>query len=101
MRRLTTPTHIYELPFDTALIDKIRMVYTQDEKEILVKETTNCMCEGRTIKIELTQEETALFDCKKHFAEIQAHILSINGKSLVSKPLKVSVEKCLDSEVLL
>lgn len=100
MRRLTTPTHIYKVPFNTSDIDKVRIVYTQNEEIILVKEAEACKCEGNTITVKLTQEETALFDCKKIYTEIQAHILTVGGDSLVSSPLKVAVQKCLDTGVL-
>ena len=100
MRRLTTPKHIYNIPFDTALIDKVRIVYTQDEKIILCKELTECNCKDQTITVNLSQEETALFDCKKHYTEIQLHILTTGGESIVSNVVRVAVEKCLDTEVL-
>ena len=100
MRRYTTPKHIYNLPFSTSLIDKLRIVYAQNETIILSKEVTECQLEDNTVTLTLTQEETALFDCKKQFTEIQMHILTTSGQSLVSRPLKVSVEKCLDEGVL-
>lgn len=98
MRRYTTPTHIFNVPFDTEIIQKCRMVYAQNESIILAKE--DCEHSGQSITVCLTQEETALFDCKKHYCEIQAHILTVDGKSLVSAPLRVAVEKCLDTGVL-
>lgn len=98
MRRLTTPTHIFDVPFDTDIIQKCRIVYAQNEHIILKKE--QCEHSGKTITVHLTQDETALFDCKKHYCEIQAHILTIDGKSLVSVPLRVAVERCLDEGVL-
>ena len=98
MRRLTTPTHIFDVPFDTDIIQKCRIVYAQNEHIILTKE--QCELSEQSIKVCLTQEETALFDCKKHYCEVQAHILTIDGKSLVSAPLRIAVEKCLDVGVL-
>lgn len=100
MRRFTTPTHIFTLPFNTSIISKVRLVYAQSETIVLVKEATECKVRGNTISVTLTQEETAMLDCKKNFVEIQAHILTNDGKSLVSTPLKVAVKKCLDTEVL-
>jgi hypothetical protein len=100
MKRLTTPTHIFELPFDADIIDKIRLVYAQNDNIILCKEINDCECTGQTVTVQLSQEETAKFDCKRNYAEIQAHILTVDGKSLVSNVLRVSVEKCLDTGVL-
>lgn len=100
MRRYTTPTHIFNVPFDASIIKKVRIVYAQNESIILVKEGESCECGTNQITTKLTQEDTALFDCKKSFTEIQAHILTHTGESLVSKPLRVAVERCLDTEVL-
>lgn len=100
MRRYTTPKHIYKMPFDTSVIAKVRIIYAQNEVIILTKEASDCKIEADTVTVILSQEETALFDCKKQFTEIQMHILTTGGQSLVSKPLKVSVEKCLDEGVL-
>lgn len=100
MRRFTTPTHIFTLPFDTSIISKVRVIYAQSEAIVFVKEKNNCKTSGNTLRVTLTQEETAMLDCKKNFVEIQMHILTEDGASLVSKPLKVAVEKCFDTEVL-
>ena len=100
MRRFTTPTHIFTLPFETEIIKAARVVYAQSEEIILAKGLSECALEGNTVTVRLTQEETAKFDCKKNYVEIQMHLLDTEGNSLVSQPLKVAVEKCLDSEVL-
>lgn len=100
MRRYTTPTHIYTLPFDTSIINKLRVIYAQNDAVILTKEVAECQLKDNAVTITLTQEETALFDCKKMFVEVQMHILTHGGQSLVSRPLKVSADKCLSEGVL-
>ena len=100
MRRYETPTHYIELPFDTSVVSKARLIYSQNDVQILVKELSDCQCEGNTLSVKLTQEETAKFDCKKMFIELQAHILTTGNESIVSDIEKVPVEKCLDNEVL-
>ena len=100
MRRYTTPTHIFTLPFDTTEIEKVRLIYAQGETPVIVKELAECQCDGQTLSVTLTQEETAKLDCKKVFVDIQAHILTTFGESVVSKPVRVPVEKCFDTEVL-
>lgn len=100
MRRYTTPTHIFTMPFETTEIEKARVIYAQGEKPVFVKELEECQCNGRTLSVTLTQEETALLDCKKGFVDIQAHILTTDGQSLVSEPVRVPVKKCFDTEVL-
>ncbi len=100
MKRYTTPKHIFNVPFDTGNVDKLRLVYAQGETPVFVKEIADCECTGKTVTVTLTQEETAMLDCKKVFVEIQMHVLMNDGNSLVSDPVKVPVEKCLDAEVL-
>lgn len=100
MRRLTTPTHIFNIPFETDLIEKMRIVYAQSEEIILTKELSDCVLSDKSVSVTLTQEETYLFDNKKHAVEIQLHILTTGGDSVVSNIIRVLVEKCLDTEVL-
>lgn len=97
--RGTTPTHIFTLPFEAKLISNIRIIYTQGDEQILVKEVKDCNIDGNTVTVRLTQEETFLFDCKK-YVEIQVRVLTAEKDALNSDPIKVSVEKCLDNEVM-
>jgi hypothetical protein len=95
--RGTTPLHIFTLPFDTEQIDKVRIIYAQDDRVIFTKE--QCKCEGKVVSVKLTQEETLKFDCRKK-VQIQMRILTKDGDALVSAIRSVVVEKCLESEVL-
>jgi len=97
MIRGTTPTHIFTLPFDTEQIDKVRVIYAQDDRVVFVKE--ECEKEANVVSVKLTQEETLKFDCRKK-VEIQMRILTKDGEALASVIRKIDVEKCLESEVL-
>lgn len=99
MIRGTTPTHIFRLPFDTSLIDEVRIIYSQNDEQILVKETVDCNLDGNTISVTLTQEDTFKFDCKK-CVQIQVRVLTAGGEALASKIKHINVEKCLDNEVI-
>lgn len=99
MTRGTTPTHIFYLPFDINIIEKIKIIYAQEDEIILIKEKENCSFEDNSIIVKLTQEETYLFD-DKLIVQIQLHILTTTNESLVSDIERVNVEKCLDTEVL-
>lgn len=99
MIRGTTPTHIFRLPFDTSLIDEVRIIYSQNDEQILVKETVDCNLDGNTISVTLTQEDTFKFDCKK-CVQIQVRVLTARGEALASKIKHIDVEKCLDNEVI-
>ena len=108
MRRYTTPIHVFELPFSTSDISKVRIIYAQplhggsqfdDFDQVLVKELKHCSIDGNTIMLRLTQEDTAKLDCNKRVG-IQLHVLDINGQSHVSDPIYKSVGGCFDTEVL-
>ena len=99
MIRGTTPTHTFTIPFDTALIKEVRVVYAQADTPIVWKETKDCTLEGKTISTTLTQEDTLKFDCKKT-VQIQIRVLTTAGEVLSTLVQNIMVEKCLDSEVL-
>lgn len=100
MRRGTTPLHTFTIPFDTSLLDCVKVVYAQDDKVILEKKNEGCVLDGNTVKVTLTQEDTFLFDCRKRIVQIQVRVLTLNNEALASEVLRVPVEKCLDNEVL-
>lgn len=95
----TTPTHVFELPFDISAIKAVKVVYEQGNEIILEKGNDNCTLIGNTVEIKLTQEETFLFKTNE-FVKIQIRILTFGGQALTSVPETVTVGKCLDKEVL-
>ncbi len=99
MIRATTPTHNFDLPFDTSLIQKIKIAYSQNDKVILCKSEADCTFNEKRVTVKLTQEETALFDCRD-FAEIQIRVLTLGNDALASEIMKVYVGQCLDDEVM-
>lgn len=99
MRRGTTPTHFFTLPFETDNLSKIRIVYSQNANPIVVKETEDCVMEGNTVTLTLKQEDTLLFDATK-FVNIQVRVLTKGNDSLVSNIVSKAVGECLDNEVL-
>ena len=98
MRIGTTPTHNFRLPFGTETIRKVRVLYAQNDAVIFKKEDEACTREGNTIKVQLTQDETLLFDYKKP-VQIQLRVLTSDGEALTSQIVKVWPDKCLESEV--
>lgn len=95
----TTPTHVFQLPFSTDLIEEIQVTYVQGEEEILQKTTDDIIKEGDTIRYSLTQEETFLFDHRK-IVKIQIRVLLTDGTVMASAIFTARVDKCLDDEVL-
>jgi len=99
MIRGTTPLHVFKLPFSTENIEKVRVIYSQNNKPVVKKELCDCTLEGNTIKLKLTQEDTLELDCKFP-VEIQVRVLMAGGDVLASFPLETSLYRCLEDEVL-
>lgn len=99
MIRGTTPIHTFTIPFDISLIKEVKIIYSQEDEQILCKRMEDCVLEGTVIKTSLTQEDTFKFDCKKP-VQIQVRVLTIDHEVLASNIINVTVGKCLDDEVL-
>ena len=93
----TTPLHTFTIPFDSGLIDKARVIYSQNGQPVLKRD--NCTLDGNLIKVKLTQEDTLSFTAS-YPVDIQVRVVLHDGEALVSSINKVSVEKCLENEVL-
>lgn len=95
----TTPTHSFNIPFNTDIIMAVRIVYSQNDSPVLIKTTDECVLEDKTISTTLTQEDTFKFDHKLP-VEIQVRVLTNTGTSLASVPKKIGVTKCLETAVI-
>lgn len=99
MRRGTTPTHTFTLPFEVSLISKLRINYAQNGVLVLVKTESDATLEGRTVSVQLSQEDTLAFKCTRG-VDIQLDVLTMGGDLLKTKIMQTSVARCLNSEVL-
>ena len=99
MIRGTTPTHIYTLPVETAILKELKIIYAQADNILFEKVAAHCEMTENTASVTLTQEETFLFDCKKP-VQIQVRALTVAGVALASPIMLIDVQKCLDNEVL-
>ena len=95
----TTPTHTFTIPCDATMVDKVKIVYSQDDVVVLEKRTSDCTLNNNTIEVTLTQEDTFRFNHKK-VVEIQLRFSTTDGTVFKSLPYSVGVTKCLDDEVL-
>lgn len=99
MVRGTTPTHIFELPFHSDQVVKIRIVYMQSGKVVLEKNESDCIKKENQIITTLTEKETMDFrSCLN--AKIQIRVTTIDGKVLTSSVFEIDVEALLKEEVL-
>ena len=98
MKRGTTPTHRFVLPFPLDEIEEVEITYCQNKREILKKYKENCTLKGRTISTTLTQEDT--FEFQEGIVEIQIRVKTNDDTTFASDIMKVSCRRCLSDEVL-
>ena len=99
MIRGTTPVHVFNLPFEANLIQEVRVTYAQSGEKVLEKTEADCTLEDKCIMVELTQQETLKFKARVN-VEIQIKLLTTAGEVMASKIQTVSVDRCLNEEVL-
>lgn len=95
----TTPTHYFDIGFDTEIVKKLRLTYAQDDFEIVEKDETQCTYDGTVISTELSQEDTLAFEVGKDI-EIQLRILTEQGAVITSNICTIKADKSLNREVL-
>lgn len=98
MRRGTTPTHIFTLPFDASTITACRVTYEQENNVVLTKEINECELKDNVITVKLSQEDSLKFKCNTA-AKVQLRILK-NDEAIASEVITFFVGECLDNEVL-
>ena len=100
MIRGTTPTHTFKkIPVMASDIKAIKITYKQGEEVVLTKRKADCTIEDGIISTKLTQEDTFLFK-DGELVEIQLRILDKTENVTGTFVKRVSVEECLDDEVL-
>ncbi|MBE5922046.1 MAG: hypothetical protein E7269_04750 [Lachnospiraceae bacterium] len=98
--RGTTPTHKFTLcNVSLSTLENVRICYTQDDDDILIKTLSDCMKENdNMLSIKLTQEETNIFrvgECK-----LQLRVKTLGGQVLSSKQYVILCRDSLDDEVM-
>lgn len=99
MRRGTTPTHTFTLPFSAEQVKVAQIIYAQNGKQVLCKTGDDIKKSGSTLYVRLTQEDTFKFDSRKRVS-IQVRVLNTAGDALGSNIMTRTVEECLNEEVL-
>ncbi len=71
MIRGTTPTFTFTADMDCEQIDKLDVSFAQRDEVVLSKGLADCVISGNEITVNLTEEETLLFDARKNPVRIQ------------------------------
>lgn len=99
MRRGTTPTHTFLIPFGSDEIKTIRIVQAQENRIVVAKDNDEITISDNTATTKLTQEETLKFRSDVP-VKIQVRVLMTDGTALASEPEVTSAKVCLENEVL-
>lgn len=99
MIRGTTPTHTFQIPFNTNLLKEIRISYAQRDAVVVEKSTEDCKLDGMNISVKLTQEETLRFS-ENVVAALQLRVLLNDGNVLATPVLRLDVGELLQDEVI-
>lgn len=99
MRKGTTPTLTFTIPLDPSQIDKVRIVFAENNTPVICKTEEDCSIDGNDLILRFTQEETFLFQCDHNY-QVQMRIKLINGEVLATEIMRLPVERCLDEEVM-
>lgn len=99
MRRGTTPTHIFKLPFSTEYVSKVKVAYKQEDKVVLRKNTQDCKIKDNTVSVTLTRDESLLFN-GRYLVKVQLEAELREGGNLVSVPFVLRVDELLCEEAL-
>lgn len=95
----TNPWYTYNLPFDTSLVAKARLLIKQRDGLKVKMTEEDAVMEGNTIKFRLTQEDSFRLNAQLP-AERQLRIKTVAGDLFKTKAVTYTINKCLDKEVL-
>lgn len=95
----TTPKHTFRFGWSASLFTKVRIVYKQDDIVVLEKELNDCVVDGNSLILRLSQEDTAKF--KNNIkAKVQVHYETTVGVVGATPPRTMNVDEILKREVL-
>jgi len=96
----TTPELTFNLPFDTSMIQNLYITFKDRNKNIVLEKTeTDCTLSGNTVKVELSQEETLLFE-KRTKVRVQLRVKTTNDKALKSNVMVIDIGDLLKEGVI-
>lgn len=99
MIRGTTPTLIFELPFEVAVLSQAWITLSQNNNEVLTKELSDCEADGNTLTVRLTQEDTLKLQGNT-YTQMQIRCKHIDGTAFASNIIEDFTEKILKDGVI-
>lgn len=98
MRRGTTPTLNFQLPFEVSQITKLNIALSQNDTVVIEKNLSDVTRSGRKISVKLSEAETLSLNDKKEL-EIQLRV-AVGSTKLASNIIKTTVKRILKEGVL-
>ena len=99
LTRGTTPTLIFELPFDTSEAQKMWISFRQESRLVIDKTLADVTLDETKVSVHLTQEETLAL-CRKESCTIQMRVLTKDGEALASQIISCAVADILKDGVI-
>ena len=99
LRRGTTPTILFSLPFDTSIIRNCEIYFSQNDSLLLTKELKDMVLSGTYLAVTLSQEESLLLD-EEEKCEIQIRFMFTDGSVDSTTIRKDKVYKILKEGVI-
>ncbi len=98
MYRYTTPTLQFNLPIETSTLEECYATIKQEEV-LIEKQLAEMTAEEKTLKVTLTQEETALLKANEYMY-VQLRCKDSNANAYASKIFKIATEQVLKEGVI-
>ena len=101
MRRGTTPTIVFHLPFGVEEINNCEVYFSQNDELIIEKKFEDCVLDGSTLSVTLTQAETLAFSSDDNGrVEMQLRFVFVDGSVDATTITKEKAKKILkDGEI--
>ena len=100
MRRGTTPTHKFKLPFDVSSgVKDLRVTYKQDDKIMLDKGLEDCTFDGDNLLVYLSQEDTLKLK-ENVIIKVQIKALDASDNIRSHEPMLLYCKEILNEEIL-
>ena len=101
MRRGTTPTIVFHLPFNVSTIHNVEVYFAQDDELIIEKKMSDCILSGTTLSVTLTQADTLAFSTDGNGrVEMQLRFVFTDGSVDATTIIKEKAKKILkDGEI--
>lgn len=97
--RGTTPTITFNLPFGVEEINNCEVYFAQNDELILEKDYDDCVLDGTTIAVPLTQDDTLLLDDEEKL-QIQLRFMYNDQRVEATSILKGKVGQILKDGVI-